>query len=402
MKVCYVTHSAPCGKGETFIINEINTIEKYFDVVILPLRPRGKPQYEGAKVLMDNSVIIPIFNLRILIHFITSIFLNPLQIFTNILQMVSESRSPRVLTRNLCVLPKAYYAAKCLREMEIDHIHCHWSCIQTTFGSIVAKNLGVSYSFSAHSYDIDENNMLKRKVRESSFVRTISRNAKDQIIEFTGLNELADKLYVIHMGVEIPQNSSDIERKQNGQVIACPANVEEIKGQKYLIEACRILKSRGFSFKCLIIGDGPDIPKLKSLITELKLENDVFLEGYYPHSKLMDMLKNKNIDIVTLPSVNMSNGYSEGIPVALVEAMSYKIPVVSTNTGDISELLGDGCGIMVEQRNPEELSEAIYKTFSDENTTNAVIEKAYNRVQVEFNIENTSKDLADLIIENCK
>lgn len=398
MRVCYITHSAPCGKGETFIINELNTIRKYFDVVILPLRPRGTPQYEEAKMLLDDSVIIPLFNFRIFIHFLFSIFSNPVQVFTCIANIFTESRSLRVLFRNLCVVPKAFYVTNSLKDLKISHIHCHWSCIQTTFGSIVAKNLGVGFSFTAHSYDIDENNMLRQKVLESSFVRAISQNAKNQIIELTGLDKLNHKIHVIHMGVTIPKVSNKTNHnKKSRKVIVCPANVEEIKGQKYLIEACAISKSKGLSLKCLIIGEGPDIPKLKSLITEKGLEDDVFLEGYYPHSKLMGMMQNENIDIVILPSITMNNGYSEGIPVALIEAMSYKIPVISTNTGDISELLGQGRGIMVAQKNPEELSEAITNVVTDKSLSESLRTSGFQRVNNEYNIQSTCKDLADLI-----
>ena len=51
------------------------------------------------------------------------------------------------------------------------------------------------------------------------------------------------------------------------------------------------------------------------------------------------------IDVVVLPSIDLGNGYHEGIPFALMEAMAYAIPVVATETGGIPELIGGGAGL---------------------------------------------------------
>lgn len=400
MKVCYITHSAPCGKVESFVVQEIIAIKKLCRVVIVPMRPLGPPQYREAEMLMYDSIVLPLINFRILVNFVITLFTTPILVFSDLSSLIKESVSLRVLFRNLCVLPKAYYVAKLLKDMNIDHIHCHWASMQTTFGLIVARILGVGFSFTAHRYDIYENNLLRKKVLESSFVRVISEDGKSKIIELTDLAHLQDKIYVIHMGVKVPEGEAGFARENGVPVIACPAELVDIKGHRYLIECCALLKSSGIPYKCLIIGHGPNVHKIRSMIAEKKLENEVFLERYYPHSKLMKIMSEGKIDTVVLPSITLKDGTSEGIPVALMEAMSFKIPVVSTRTGGIPELLGDMSGIMVEEKNSPELAEAIAQILSDDDLRQRLTINGFQRVFEDFNIERNCRWLFDLITES--
>ena len=249
MTICYVTHSAPCGKGEAFIVQEIIEIKKYFQVVIIPIRPIGAPQYEDVQLLVKDSIILPLLNIKIIACFILTILTNPFLVISNLISLISESISMKVFLRNLCILPKAFYITQVLKDKKIRHIHAHWSSIQATFGLIVAKNLGIDFSFTAHRYDIDENNMLGKKVLESSFVRTISEIGTNKIIRLANPVQADKKIHVIHMGVEIPRFHGVPNSKNTVPIIACPANLEEVKGHRYLVEACAILKSAGLKFK---------------------------------------------------------------------------------------------------------------------------------------------------------
>ena len=397
MTICYVTHSAPCGKGETFIVQEIIEMKKYFQVVIIPIRPMGMPQYEDAQLLMNDSIILPLLNIKIIACFILTIFSNPFLVIGNLISLISESISLKVLLRNLCILPKAYYVTRVLKDKKIRHIHAHWSSIQTTFGLIVAKNLGIDFSFTAHRYDIDENNMLRKKVLEASFVRTISERGKNKIIRLTNLVQADKKIHVIHMGVKIPRFKNVRISKNTIPIIACPANLEEVKGHTYLVEACAILKSTGLKFKCLIIGSGSQYRSIKNLIGNKELENEVLLVGYYPHSKLIEMMKNHVIDIIVLPSITTKDGACEGIPVTLMEAMSFGIPVLSTKTGGIPELLREGGGIMVEEKDSKAIAQEVLRILSDENLREKLTKLGYQRIRNHFNITKTCEELSSLI-----
>jgi glycosyltransferase involved in cell wall biosynthesis len=73
------------------------------------------------------------------------------------------------------------------------------------------------------------------------------------------------------------------------------------------------------------------------------------------------MYRRAEVDLVVLPSLDLGGGVHEGIPVSLIEAMAYGVPVISTNTGGIPELLDNGAGVMVPQADSAALAAAIVK-----------------------------------------
>jgi glycosyltransferase involved in cell wall biosynthesis len=68
---------------------------------------------------------------------------------------------------------------------------------------------------------------------------------------------------------------------------------------------------------------------------------------------------------VVLASVDLGSGVHEGIPVALIEAMSYGIPVVATATGGTPELLLPGTGLLVPPADPAALADALQTLLRD-------------------------------------
>ena len=70
-----------------------------------------------------------------------------------------------------------------------------------------------------------------------------------------------------------------------------------------------------------------------------------------------------------------------------MEAMAYEIPVISTNTGGIPEILSKGAGIMIEQKSPIAIVEALLRLKEDQEFYAAVSQKGRERVSKEFNNE---------------
>ena len=127
----------------------------------------------------------------------------------------------------------------------------------------------------------------------------------------------------------------------------------------------------------------------------------MLLVGHYPHSELMEMMKNHVTDITVLPSITTKDGACEGIPVTLMEAMSFGIPVLSTRTGRIPELLREGGGIMVEEKDSNAIAQGVLNILSDESLRSKLAESGCETVSNHFNITNTCKELSSLIQKYC-
>jgi glycosyltransferase involved in cell wall biosynthesis len=151
------------------------------------------------------------------------------------------------------------------------------------------------------------------------------------------------------------------------------------KGQKYLIDAAqKLFKIQNSKFKILIIGWGEEISNLKSQISNLKLENDVFLiENLSPAAPYI-----KAFDIFVLPSLK------EGLPYTLLEAGLAELPVVATKVGGIPEIIDEyERGLLAEPANSEDLTEKIEELIKFEEKRKTFGVNLYQKVLREFSLE---------------
>lgn len=117
---------------------------------------------------------------------------------------------------------------------------------------------------------------------------------------------------------------------------------------KSIIDNKIILKNKA---KFFIGGDG-EIDKLKSIIENNSLENIVEYIGWVSGERKKKYLINSNV--LLLPS------YNEGLPISLLEAMSFGLPVISTNVGGIPEIVKNNInGFLIEPGNIEQLNSTI-------------------------------------------
>jgi glycosyltransferase involved in cell wall biosynthesis len=283
-----------------------------------------------------------------------------------------------------------------LKKKDIEHIHAHWGSTTATMAWIVSELTGIPWSFTLHRWDILENNILKGKVKSAKFVRCISEHGKNELLEIVG-ERCVGKIEMLHMGVRIPVSGSKFQKHRKIFTIITPANLLEVKGHQYLIEACAILVKSGIkNFQCIFYGGGPLRDKLERLVEEKKLTNYIKIPGAIPHEKLMGMYKNHEVDLVILPSITTNKGEHEGIPVSLMEAMAFGIPVISTNTGGIPELVNDESGIIVEEKNVKDITDALEKFIKDKKFGNKIGKKGMLKVKKDFNVETNVKSLIKL------
>lgn len=103
------------------------------------------------------------------------------------------------------------------------------------------------------------------------------------------------------------------------------------KGQEYVIRALGVLKQKGINkYNYYLVGNG-DNSRLKSVAKECEVEDKVFFMGGMPHENIFEFLD--SIDLYVQPSI------TEGLPRALIEAMSRGLPTLGSLAGGIPELV---------------------------------------------------------------
>jgi glycosyltransferase involved in cell wall biosynthesis len=395
MRIVYVTSSLPHGKKEAFIVPEISELKRSgHDVLIVPTYPRGEVLHGDVKPLMDHVVSEPLLSVGIARAAIRCFGETPTKAF-GALQHLFGSRGPGVLLRNLAVYPKGLWLADLARAWRADHIHAHWATVPATMALVAGEVLGLPWSITTHRFDIAEDNLLATKVGKACFVRAINRR---------GAGEIANRVRsdvppsVIHMGVAIPSIEALGPQDANGRVprLVVPANLLEVKGHTYLIEAVRLLADRGVRVRVDIAGDGPLRATLAEQVEELGLRDSITFLGLLPHETLLEELQAGTWDMLVLPSIVTDAGEKEGIPVSIIEAMSSRVPVVSTNTGGIPELFeGVDEALLVPPRDPAALAGAIEKLAGHPGLRQRLVESGRRRVEQSFAVEQVVTELVE-------
>lgn len=136
------------------------------------------------------------------------------------------------------------------------------------------------------------------------------------------------------------------------------ASQERYKGFDEVIEILPELLKRLPTIKYLIVGDGPDRPRLESKARALRLSNKIVFTGYIRES---EKEAHYNLaDAFVMPSMG------EGFGIVLIEAAACGVPVVGSRVDGSREALLDGrLGQLVNPRNPNELLEAIVHTIEN-------------------------------------
>ncbi|MEO0071332.1 MAG: glycosyltransferase [candidate division WOR-3 bacterium] len=387
LSVAYITACAPFGKRETFIIEEMLALLNLgVDLTIVPRNPPPKVFHKEAETLLPLTINLPLLNWEILTYFLKSITKDPL--ISKLIRInFSHSRNLKIALKNLAVFPKAVFLAALLKKKGINHIHTHWGSTTATIGWIIAKLTHIPYSITLHRWDINENNLLEVKVASSAFVRCIAEDGRRDLLALIS-EKYQEKVKVIHIGVNLQPTAQSREQEADRRfVIACPGDFIPKKGQKFLIEAIGILKSQGWgNIHCLLIGEGPMEKELRRQVAKLGLENSITFVRFLPHSELMAMLKKGAIDAVIMPSIVTPDGDKEGIPVTLMEAMAFGVPVISTKTGGIMELVSQGSGILVPEKSAEALVGAILRLITDPPESRRLSDEGRKRIAEEFEI----------------
>lgn len=424
MKVCYITAELPYSLQETFIMTEIQALlSKNIDITIIPVKPQKKlPNARDNMKLSKITIYMPLLGIYTIINALKIALKKPLKVFKLLLLLLTKSNSMKNTLKNLAAFPKALASAEAIQKIKPDFIHIHWLSVYSTVGLVAAELTGVPFGITAHRYDIYQNNLINEKAKRAKFIRAINSKGAEDIKAFITGGE-KDKVLLLHMGVNLPKLSSmelhskehedevcslpELDHDMQNQakpcysenkpfVMATPANLEMVKGHKYMLEAVKLLADQGFNVHWDIYGDGPCMEILKQLCQYVKINMQVEFKGRVPLQTLLKKYREGKVDCVILPSITVSKNEHEGIPVCLMEAMACCIPVISTNTGGIPELLQNGAGIIVNEKSPEELAEAVKGLYLNRRLYNIIRQSGFRRVKEEFCSEIISERLISL------
>ena len=207
------------------------------------------------------------------------------------------------------------------------------------------------------------------------------------------------KVVCIRNGIDLEEIPTQIDRggtrKELGVdsetcLIGTVGRLTAVKGLPYLMQAARILLHQGVKVRLLVIGDGLMMQDLGQQAHHFGIgDNVVFLGHREDTHRLMGA-----VDIFALPSL------SEGIPMALLEAMAASRAIIASRVGGVPEVVEHGVeGILVEPKDVNAFVEGCLHFIRNPDVAVRMGELARKRVERDFSAEGMAQQVASLYLQ---
>lgn len=183
--------------------------------------------------------------------------------------------------------------------------------------------------------------------------------------------------------IENTGSRHDLREKYHDKIIiAFIGRLIDGKGTHDLIAALAELKRE--DIVCFIIGGGPEEARLKKMVEESHIENQIIFFGNLPFHKAISILK--TADIVVNPS------YTEGLPTSVTEAALCKKAIIATRVGGTSEIIsGNDDGYLIAPKDIKQLGEKIIDLINHPEKRATFGKNAYQEARGKFDWDESAK-----------
>jgi glycosyltransferase involved in cell wall biosynthesis len=285
-----------------------------------------------------------------------------------------------------------------MKERGIRHVHAHFGGVAARTAWWLRKLHGISYSFTGHANDIFCETEFPVSnadlVRAAKFVVTETDYARSWMEE--KYPWARGKVFRVFNGIAMDGFPARIAVAGVPRILSVGRYVEK-KGFADLIEACRLLRERGLTFVCDIVGGGPLEADLRAQIAQARLETVVQLLGPRSQSEVRRRLATAHLFV--LACVPEEGGGSDNLPTVIMEAMACGVPVVSTCLAGVPEMIRSGeDGWLVAPKNPAALAETLEKVLADPAGAERIGQRGRVSAVEKFAIEKTTGALKHLLV----
>ena len=404
-KIAFITSHFPFDGGEQFIESEIpfwiNSSE--ISVVLFPVNCKGNKRNTPDGVLVDNSLSerLSLYNYIFLLFcaaFSTIFIKEIIWLFKE--GKLCYSTLKRALANVYAVYKAKYKLKKKFKQYQINTAYCYWNDVQAYASSMLKREGVIQKVFTrCHGYDLYEDRHdlgyipLKRQFKNDFDVWfVISKSAKAYLENQFGVKP--NNIQLSRLGVDIPEMYASCSPAGVINIVTVSYCIF-IKRLDKIIDALQCFSSKHSDIKVEWnhIGGGElEAPLKNNALEKLQGANiKVSFLGTLSNSSVKDYFSTNDVDIF----INTSD--SEGVPVSIMEAMSYGVPIIAPDIGGISELIDvEGCILLPEKPSPQVISNAIYQAFSA-CKKQVIRESCKNKIYNKFNAAKNFTNFINII-----
>lgn len=229
---------------------------------------------------------------------------------------------------------------------------------------------------------IDKQAEIRKILNKADLIIALGENWRRFLLKITDT-----KIVVIHNSVFC--NNTNKYKKDSKNIIFM-GRLEERKGIYDLLKVIKNINNKNFDYKFLLCGDG-EIDKVNSKVLDYGIKDKVKVLGWVNDEEKEKIYLNSVLNI--LPS------YNEGLPMSILEAMSYGIPTISTYVGGIPDLIDNSVdGILIQPGDIYNLEKSIMYIIQNEKKRVDISQKSFEKIYKNFNLQKNIREIKKIYI----
>ena len=299
---------------------------------------------------------------------------------------------------------QAFAFARLVEAYRPDYVHSYFFYEGTLFALVASHLLGIPRGVSCYADHMLQDYVLKvvpLHLRQCSVIVATSERIKRELLAIEPGCD-ASRILVKPNGINVTSfptvSRPGFDGSRPLQLVSV-SRIEPKKGLLYLVDAVGRLRDQSVPVVLRLIGgsDDNDVSRdysraLRDRISTLRLQECVHVEGRKSESEINDIFKGSHLFVA--PYVETDAGDKDGVPTAMLEAMSSGLPVVATDAGSIREVIRhEHDGLIVPQKDPVALADAITKLFREPHQLTQLGANAGTRVRETFEASKCERHL---------
>lgn len=277
------------------------------------------------------------------------------------------------------LLKKRFKVIEYIKNCNSNYIvstRCEFSTLLSKYGNNNTVKIAQEHRY--HNNDKKYINRVKNKYNNIDYLFALTKCLYNDYKEFLKNNKHTKVELVPNMLYEIPKYNSKLDKKN----IITISRLDYGKKNDDIIKSFSKIKES--NWKLYIIGDGKEFNNLKKLINDLNLKNKVILTGYKNKEEINKYMLDSSLFLMA--------SITEGLPMVLLEAMSYGIPCIAYDVpSGVNDIIEDGRnGYIIKNRNELEYIKRIEEVINDSKLRNKLGTNAKEKAK-EFSKEKIVK-----------
>ena len=346
------------GAAEGSFINlEINSLVEsgLFNVIVFPGSLKGKKYDIHPDCVVENSFVwysqLP-FIQKIIIplkYLFTLFFWQTFIKYGRITILPHNFINYAIQNARYSFLKKKFSAFIENNDIDLDNsiFYTFWFSTDTKALSRIKSSQypNMKLITRAHGSDlyeyIDAKFFRNKDIEIINNVYTVSDFGREYLSEL--YPKYKDKFKVGKIGTLNLEPRNIFSQDSKIRVVSCSSLIPLKQVNRILDSLQTFASTKKIQLEWTHFGDGSERSEIEQMLKQIS-DNPYFngnLKGNRPNTEVLDYYKNNQVDIF----INLST--SEGVPISIVEAMSYSIPIVATKVGGVSELVNEQTGCLV-------------------------------------------------------